>query len=372
MNAELVKFAARIERVMSHPDCGFNELALELYGLQFKYNPAYRLICEAKQLRPDKVRHWYEAPFAHASTFKELELSCIDPEERTSVFHSSGTTEQKPSRHFHSWDSLKLYEGSLWAGFAENLFRNNAGRTSCMPFRESSSHQLTGTDGKYDLLILTPSPGAVPHSSLVHMFETVRRHLAAPETVFVAKLGGANAWVIDFKAALAALRIGDEPKLILGTAFSFVHLLDSLAESSVRLQLPIGSRVMETGGYKNRSRAMPKTELHSLIMEYLGIPHENIICEYGMSELGSQAYDTGNPERYFHFPAWTGVQIVSPETGFEVSEGETGLVRIFDLANVFSVAAIQTEDLAIRRGCGFELIGRAALAEVRGCSVMTV
>jgi hypothetical protein len=66
------------------------------------------------------------------------------------------------------------------------------------------------------------------------------------------------------------------------------------------------------------------------------------------------------------------VQIVSPETGREVGEGETGLIRVFDLANVYSVMAIQTEDLGIRRGTGFALAGRAVLAEPRGCSLMAV
>ena len=128
---------------------------------------------------------------------------------------------------------------------------------------------------------------------------------------------------------------------------------------------------METGGYKNRSRTMPKTELHALITERLGVPRENIVCEYGMSELSSQAYDercdagaaSDRSARAsltsFHFPPWARAQIISPETGREVAEGETGLIRIFDLANVFSVAAIQTEDLGVRRGDGFELIGRA-------------
>ena len=74
--------------------------------------------------------------------------------------------------------------------------------------------------------------------------------------------------------------------------------------------------------------------------------------------------------RHFYFPPWARVQITSPETGREVAEGETGIIRIFDLANVFSVAAIQTEDLGIRRGAGFELIGRAQMAEPRGCSLM--
>jgi hypothetical protein len=168
------------------------------------------------------------------------------------------------------------------------------------------------------------------------------------------------------------------PVLLLGTAFSFVHLLDYLAENDLRFQLPAGSRVMETGGYKNRSRAMPKAELHQLITERLGVPPSHIICEYGMSELSSQAYDSRiqNPEsriqnRVFQFPPWVRVQIISPETGYEVADGETGLIRVFDLANVFSVMAIQTEDLGIRRGNGFELLGRAQLAEPRGCSLMS-
>jgi len=122
---------------------------------------------------------------------------------------------------------------------------------------------------------------------------------------------------------------------------------------------------------------MPKAELHALITDRLGVPRENILCEYGMSELSSQAYDSEihppssiRHPRIFHFPPWVRVQIISPESGREVDEGETGLIRIFDLANVFSVAAIQTEDLGVRRGDGFELVGRAQLAEPRGCSLM--
>jgi hypothetical protein len=132
---------------------------------------------------------------------------------------------------------------------------------------------------------------------------------------------------------------------------------------------------METGGYKGRSRELPKSELHAMMREWLGVTEGQILCEYGMSELSSQAYDgaVGEASRgVFYFPPWARAQIVSPETGREVSEGETGLVRIFDLANVYSVMAIQTEDLGVRRGDGFELLGRAAMAEARGCSLASV
>jgi len=47
------------------------------------------------------------------------------------------------------------------------------------------------------------------------------------------------------------------------------------------------------------------------------------------------------------------------------------LIRIHDLANVRSVMAVQTEDLGVRRGSGFELLGRAATVEARGCSLMS-
>jgi hypothetical protein len=156
----------------------------------------------------------------------------------------------------------------------------------------------------------------------------------------------------------------------MGTAFSFVHLLDYLTETNLRFSLPPGSMILETGGYKGRSRSLPKLELHSLIAQRLGVRAAQIVCEYGMSELSSQAYSQVSSP--FLFPPWARAQVISPETGEQVGDGETGLLRVFDLANVFSVMAIQTEDLAIKRGAAFELIGRAALAELRGCSLLAI
>ena len=120
--------------------------------------------------------------------------------------------------------------------------------------------------------------------------------------------------------------------------------------------------------------------MHQLITGLLGVPPSYIVREFGMSELSSQAYDhiagaEPNAEHapfIYHFPPWTRVRIVSPENGQEVDEGETGLIRVYDLANVCSVLAVQTEDLGVRRADGFELIGRATSAEPRGCSLMAI
>jgi hypothetical protein len=190
-----------------------------------------------------------------------------------------------------------------------------------------------------------------------------------------------SGWAVDLDAAVELLRRAStvgEPLLVLGPAFSFVHLLDHLADRGLQVDAPPGSFAMETGGYKGRSRSLPRAALHAFISQRLGISPRHIICEYGMSELSSQAYDcpiassrnTQHATRPFRFPPWARVQITSPETGCEVAEGETGLIRVFDLANVYSVMAIQTEDLGTRWGDGFALAGRATMAEPRGCSLM--
>lgn len=342
----------------NHADAEFNGLALMLATLQFNHNAAYRKICEARNIRPDSLTHWTQIPAVPTPAFKEWELTSLPPEARARVFHSSGTTEHKPSRHFHNAQSLALYEASLWPWFLEKVL---AGSTT--------------ENSQIELLVLTPPPAQAANSSLVHMFEKIRQTLRAPAESFLGNFSADGLWALDFDAALAALTNAarsktQNPKLILGTAFSFVHLLDFLAGKNLRLKLPPGSRVMETGGYKNRSRSLPKSKLHALITDRLGVPARQIVCEYGMSELSSQAYDSP-VTRHFQFPPWARAQVVSPETGREVADGETGLLRIFDLANVFSVMAIQTQDLAIRRGGKFELLGRAPAAEPRGCSLMT-
>jgi hypothetical protein len=377
----------------------FNQLALELFALQFQNNAAYRKICEARRLTPVVIKHWTQIPAVPTAAFKELDLTCLASPERTTVFHSSGTTEQKPSRHFHNAESLAVYEASLWSGFQANVAMGAPNSDSaCFPSGIVRADSEIGAPSarQFQLIILTPPPTQAPHSSLVHMFETVRQKLGGAETAFVGKLAADGSWALDFNVVVDALSSGGDgaslppqtpdarPLLLLGTAFSFVHLLDFLAERNLRFDLPAGSRVMETGGYKNRSRSMPKTELHQFITERLGIPLSRIICEYGMSELSSQAYDgraallrgqdwgraAARPYRFFRFPPWVRVQIISPETRREVADGEPGLIHVFDLANVFSVMAIQTEDLGVRRDEHFELIGRATLAEPRGCSLM--
>lgn len=241
------------------------------------------------------------------------------------------------------------------------------------------------------ILALTPAQTEAPRSSLVYMFDVVIREFGTQGSFFGGKVSSDGEWLLNDKSALNFLNqsvIDGEPVLLLGTAFLFVNFLDKM--TGLNLKLPAGSCLLDTGGYKGRSRECSKSELHALITERLGIPSSHIAAEYGMSELSSQAYDTvvGQPQhgrasrmgtceadlksddRRFRFPPWARAQIISSETGREVDEGQTGLIRVFDLANAYSVLAIQTEDVAIRRHEGFELVGRVRAAEPRGCSIL--
>jgi len=69
-------------------------------------------------------------------------------------------------------------------------------------------------------------------------------------------------------------------------------------------------------------------------------------------------------------PPWLRVVVTDLATGDDVPNGEVGCLRFFDLANLGSVVAIQTEDVGRVRDGGIELLGRAPGAVTRGCSLL--
>ena len=94
-------------------EADFNRRARALFAFQHEFNAPYRRLCDSHGRGPANVGHWSEIPAAPAAAFKALELTVLPPAERASVFHSSGTTGQAPSRHFHARESLAVYEASL-------------------------------------------------------------------------------------------------------------------------------------------------------------------------------------------------------------------------------------------------------------------
>ena len=282
--------------------------------------------------------------------FKELPLRCFPAERRVHVFRTSGTALAR--RGELELDTLALYEASL------------------VPSFESSVLPDLAAGERLPMLVLAPSPAEAPDSSLSHMFGVMQARRGAEGGGFFVREGR-----LDVEALLAALEVaGRADKLLLcGTAFAFVHLLEALEARGRSLALPPGARVMETGGFKGKARELPRERLHAWLHERLGVPERRCVNQYGMTELGSQFYDSvlrepGAQRRKLASP-WTRVRLVDPESGKDVRDGEVGAIRIVDLANTGSVLAIATADLGRRNGDGFEVLGREEGAEARGCSV---
>jgi hypothetical protein len=294
----------------------FESLALEVFAFQCKHNVIYRAYCD----RQPPVKIWQQIPAVPTSAFKDFALTCFPVEQTVAEFHTSGTTRPTTGRHF--FKTLALYDAAITPNFAAHLLPDSA---------------------RLPILSLVPDD---PHSSLAHMAR-----------VLIREFGGA------FVERLEPLT---RPVCVLGTAFHFLSLFDQ----AITLRLPAGSRAMETGGFKGRTREIAKADLYKLVENHLGIPPTHVVNEYGMTELSTQFYDDRPGSDVKDVPHWSRVLIIDPATGKAARPGVRGLIRVFDLANLWSAMCIQTEDLGIGYEDGrFVVLGRAAGAEVRGCSL---
>lgn len=341
------------------PECEFDRLALAVFRYQFERNAPYQAFCRARGATPDSVRGWREIPAVPTAAFKEADLTTVSPECVRVVYRTSGTTRGNERQGRQLLPDTRLYDAALLASFG---------------------YWVVPDVPQIRVLVLGPTARWFPHSSLGHMATRILERWGAP--------GSDAFWTEEgprLDALAAALELAEQegtPVCLLATAFGMVHLLDYLAERDRRFRLPPGSRIMDTGGYKGRSRVVPKETLYALYGERLGVPLTHVINEYGMTELSSQFYDTvlvdhlravGDPSvpaRRKLPPPWVRTLVVDPETLEPLPPGREGLLRHVDLANLHTVLAIQTDDLGVQRDGGFEVLGRAAGAEPRGCSLM--
>jgi hypothetical protein len=329
-------------------DAEFSALAAEIYRFQRRTNAPYAAYCEALDA-PADIDDWREIPAAPQSAFKRFDLRAgFDAAQTVRTFRTSGTTGEGYGQHH--FRSLRLYEAAILAGWRHAKLP--AGRPQ---------------------IVLAPLGPAAPTSSLSHMFQTLAG--IAPQGgqhgCFSADGGGLDA--ARFLTLAARLRRQARPVLLLGTALAFLHLFEALEQrgDGGPGTLPAGSEAMETGGYKGSGRTLTKAALYAGFTRWLRLPADAVFNEYGMTELSSQGYTRGL-DRPHVAPPWLRALVIDPETGGAAAAGCTGVLRLFDLANLGSVLAVQTQDLAVAHddgGRAFSLLGRdPAALPLRGCS----
>ncbi|MBC7804731.1 MAG: hypothetical protein H7145_01145 [Akkermansiaceae bacterium] len=336
----------------------FEPLAFRVFAHQYSNNKPYRLFCDGRKKTPDTVTCWQDIPPAPAAAFKRFALTCADaelcvPEHGGRTFHSSGTTGSETSKHYMDWQAVSLYGESCM--------------TSYWHFVDFPPDQ-----SKLPILPLTPTAFEAPHSSLSFMVE----YLGDTQGEVAARDWNEE-WL---ERAMVRLPLLDKPAVLFGTAFAWVLILDRLAEHGETLTLPAGTRVIETGGFKGRSREVERGELYRMFTERLGVPATHCLAEYGMSEMASQFYDTtyrdhvlgiAREPRKMGLPHLVRTRVIDPITGEESERGQHGVLAHYDIANLNSCLAIQTEDWGYAHpdGDGFVLLGRAPGAALRGCSL---
>jgi hypothetical protein len=344
----------RISALIAHVEAGERDdaardaLLCDVLRWQREVVPAFGRVVEQLGAGGSDPLRWPALP---TDVFRVARVASHPEHEDVRVFRTSGTTGAR--RGSHHLRDLSLYDQAARAAARYALFPD-------VP--------------RMQLVILAPTAEALPDSSLSYMLERFGSWFGHARSVHVLVDGALDAALLE--RTLGEAEAECVPVALLGTSFAFVHAEDALGAR--RFALAAGSRIMQTGGFKGRSRQVEPAAMQQLLAERYGVDERFIVQEYGMTELCSQLYEStlrdaalgycSGPRRLFA-PGWVRLTVVDPETLAPVVGDTEGLLRIDDLANLDGVCAIQTSDRARRVGDGVVVLGRAEGATLRGCSL---
>ena len=301
-------------------------MALEVFRFQAEHCAVYAEYLRLIGADPASITRIEDIPMLPIGLFKSHDIySAATPPQI--VFTSSATTGMSFSRHLVA--DTSIYERDFTEGF--RLFYGDIKQWSV-----------------YGLL---PNYLERTGSSLVYMVDSLIR-----------QAGSGGFYLHNYEKLLSDMAADSRPKILIGVTYALLELAEKYAP---KLDNTV---VMETGGMKGRRKEMSKEELHGLLCSAFGV--ERIHSEYGMAELLSQGYSTG--EGLFASPPWMRVivrDINDPFTHLEA--GRRGAIDIIDLGNIYSCSFIATEDVGIAYADNtFRIEGRITDADIRGCNLL--
>jgi hypothetical protein len=353
--SHMVRMLSVVRAFIEDPVPGrFDDLALAVFRFQYEGNEPYRRFCDRRGRHPGNVAAWDEIPAVPTAAFKHADLR-VAGLPAGATFRTSGTTLGTGLRGRHHVADPSIYRAAALRHFRDYVLPDGA---------------------RPALLVVAPPFAEEPESSLCRMIDWIAADLVAgPARYFV------HGRDLDERGLAAALRESEprrEPVLVCGVTHALIRFLDFCRSEGLRFRLPYASRIVDTGGTKGRSRPMSRNGLLRACWDVFGVPGYHVANEYGMTEMCSQFYDDSirnhfagrKRDRAKIGPPWVRTRVVSPATLEPVGRGERGLLRHLDLANVASVSALQTEDVGVETGEGFEILGRAEGADERGCALL--
>lgn len=309
-------------------EASFEALALEVFRFQAAHNHLYGRYCAMLKIVPESITQIEGIPFLPIQFFKNYVVKTGTWQSQTN-FSSSGTTGDTTSHH-HVRD-LAYYKKNTVNGF--------------QPFY--------GDPADWLVLALLPSYLERTGSSLVVMAEHFIRHSKHPKSGF---------FLNNYEDLLPILHATSPKTLLLGVSFALLDLAERYPMNLSQVT------IMETGGMKGRRRELTRTELHDTLKAAFHVTA--IHSEYGMTELFSQAYSTGDG---LYRPAPT-LRAYTRDITDPLSAqlpGKTGVLNLIDLANFDTCSFIATDDLGrVFPDGSFEVLGRLDSSDVRGCNLV--
>lgn len=319
------------DKIFNVQEQDFQQLALEIFRLQYSQNPVYRSFTDALHIDPRTVNNVASIPFLPVSFFKNHDIltGSFTPE---TIFESSGTTQTGNSRHLVK--SVELYRQSF---------------TLCF-------ERFYGKAESWCIVGLLPSYLERSNSSLVMMVD---------ELIKQSKHPGSGFYLYEHDK-LAELLIANEKSshktLLIGVTFALLDLAEKFQYDFKN------TVVMETGGMKGRRKEITREEVHAKLIHSFNL--KSVHSEYGMTELLSQAYSAGNG--MFKCAPWMKVLLRDEDDPLTIKPAsKSGLINVIDFANIYSCSFIATDDIGkMHDDESFEVLGRMDSSDVRGCSLM--
>ena len=309
-----------------------DDIALRMFRYQAENNPIYatylhHLGCDFK-----KVMRIGEIPFMPISFFKSQDLK-TGSWRADSFFASSGTSGETTSTHC-------IEDLNFYLNHAERCFTH-----------------FFGPLDQFHILALLPSYLERGNSSLVAMIDSFIKKSQSEFSGFYRY--DQEKLLVDINQC----KKDTSRKIILwGVSFA-------LLEFAERFQPDLHEcMVIETGGMKGRRKEITRTELHDQLKKYFNL--KSIYSEYGMTELLSQAYTKG--EELFYPSPWMKIFVRDSLDPLEKGLiGRSGGLNVMDLANIHSIAFVETEDAGkVFEDGSFEVLGRLDNSDVRGCNLL--
>lgn len=309
----------------------FDDIAIRLFNLQARENLVYAQYLRQLMVKPGDVKSISDIPFLPISFFKSHSVQ-TGVWQKSVTFSSSGTSGSSASQH--SIPSLEFY-----LRHTQRIFENQLGPLS-----------------NYHLFALLPSYLERGGSSLIYMVEHFIRATGSTFSGFYLRA------TKDLVGRIKSVKAEDRRIILWGVTYA---LLDFAEQNPLELGEAI---IMETGGMKGRRKELTREEVHLKLQHAFSV--QKICSEYGMTELLSQAYSLG--EGLFTCPPTMKVLAREVNDPFaETRRGQAGILKVIDLANIYSCAFIETQDLGrVHQNGNFEVLGRSDNSDARGCNLM--